>query len=178
MCQDESHLMGGDLVGYVWGKTNERVEIPIVNEREHQTYFGALDIVEGKVVIQAQEKGNTECMIDYLKYLMEYFKGKRLLLIWDGASYHCSKELKKFLAQVNEGYPKEEWRIHCVRLAPNQPKQNPIEDVWLQAKNWLRRHADWKPSFSHIKQLFELFFSLDIFDFPKMHMYGNFSKIK
>lgn len=26
------------------------------------------------------------------------------------------------------------WNIHCVRLGPNNPSQNPIEDAWLQAK--------------------------------------------
>jgi putative transposase len=57
--------MGGDIEGYVWGKTNQRVEVPVVNEREKQTYFGALDLVEGKVVIQAHEKGNTECQIAF-----------------------------------------------------------------------------------------------------------------
>ncbi|MBE9175488.1 transposase [Synechocystis salina LEGE 06155] len=121
--------MGADLLDYVWGKTNERVEIPIANERECQTYFGALDIVERKMVFQAQEKGNTECMIKYLKYLMKYFKRQRLLLIWGGASYHRSKEIKELLTEVNEGYAKKQWRIHCVRLSPNQPRQNPIEDV-------------------------------------------------
>lgn len=31
--QDECHLLWGDLCGYVWGKTDERIEVPIVNER-------------------------------------------------------------------------------------------------------------------------------------------------
>ena len=34
---DECHLLWGDVCGYVWGKTSERVEIPITNEREKQT---------------------------------------------------------------------------------------------------------------------------------------------
>jgi hypothetical protein len=29
-----------------------------------------------------------------------------------------------------------------------------------------------------MKALFEQFYSLDIFDFPKVHMYGQFSEIK
>jgi len=38
--QDECHLLWGDLCGYVWGKTDERIELPIVNERQKQTYLG------------------------------------------------------------------------------------------------------------------------------------------
>ena len=40
---DEYHLLWGDSEGYVWGQKKERVSIPIVNEKERQTYFGGLD---------------------------------------------------------------------------------------------------------------------------------------
>lgn len=40
---DECHLLWGDICGYVWGRTDERVEVPMTNERYKQTYFGALD---------------------------------------------------------------------------------------------------------------------------------------
>ena len=40
------NLLSGDLQGYVWGRTDERIEVPIVNERERQTYYGALGFVE------------------------------------------------------------------------------------------------------------------------------------
>jgi hypothetical protein len=51
----------------------------------------------------------------------------------------------------------------------------PIEDACLQATTWLRRMSGLKPCFSALKALFEQFFTLEIFDFPKLHMYGNFS---
>jgi hypothetical protein len=38
--QDECHLLWGDLCGYVWGKTSERIEVPMTNERQKQTYYG------------------------------------------------------------------------------------------------------------------------------------------
>jgi hypothetical protein len=31
------------MTGYVWGLSDRRIEIPITNERELQTYFGALN---------------------------------------------------------------------------------------------------------------------------------------
>lgn len=40
---DECHLLWGDVCGYAWGRTDLRIEIPIQNERERQTYYGALD---------------------------------------------------------------------------------------------------------------------------------------
>jgi len=35
---DECHLLWGDTTGYVWGKRNEKVEVPIINQKERQTY--------------------------------------------------------------------------------------------------------------------------------------------
>ena len=40
---DECLLLWGDVCGYIWGKSNTRIEVPIVNERQKQTYYGALD---------------------------------------------------------------------------------------------------------------------------------------
>ena len=40
---DEFHLLWGDVCGYVWGKTNKRIEVPMTNQRERQTYFGAIN---------------------------------------------------------------------------------------------------------------------------------------
>jgi len=40
---DECHLLWGDVCGYVWGKTKIRIEVSMTNQRERQTYFGALN---------------------------------------------------------------------------------------------------------------------------------------
>ena len=31
---DECHLLWGDVEGYLWGRTDKRIEIPIVNQKE------------------------------------------------------------------------------------------------------------------------------------------------
>ncbi|TBR61161.1 hypothetical protein B4U84_10180 [Westiellopsis prolifica IICB1] len=31
---DECHLMWGDLSGYVWGKSDQEIAVPVVNERD------------------------------------------------------------------------------------------------------------------------------------------------
>jgi len=42
--EDECHLLWGDTTGYVWGRQNERTEVPIQNAQERQTYYGALNL--------------------------------------------------------------------------------------------------------------------------------------
>lgn len=175
---DECHLMWGDKTCYVWGRTDAEITVTVVNERNKQTYYGAIDYLEGKLLLKAYDKGNSENTIDYLQYLITESPEQQLLLFWDGATYHCSKEIQGFLDEVNQGLTIDQWKIRCVRFAPNCPEQNPIEDIWLQAKTWVRRFCALIPSFSHLKWMFEWFIRHTTFDFATLGMYGVFSKIK
>ena len=53
---DESHLHGGDACGYGWGRQDQRLEIPIENGLQRQTYYGALDVVKGTFLMQSYPK--------------------------------------------------------------------------------------------------------------------------
>lgn len=175
---DECHLLWGDLSGYVWGKTDQEIAVPVVNERDKQTYYGAVDYLKGELLLKAYNAGNSENTIDYLRYLLAQSPNQQLLIFWDGASYHRSHLVQDFLALVNLGLPEEQWLIHCVRFAPNCPSQNPIEDIWLQAKTWVRRFCALLPTFSHLKWMFEWFIRNTTFNFTSLQMYGVFSEIK
>nr|WP_080570094.1 transposase [Anaplasma marginale] len=135
---DECHLLWGDICGYVWGKTSERVEVPIVNEKYKQTYYGALNYQTKQFLLKPYKEANSKQTVNFVKYLMEQCPGQKIVLIWDGASYHKYKEMKAFLEQVNGNKPQESWLVTCIILAPNAPEQNPVEDIWLQGKNELR----------------------------------------
>ena len=63
---DECHLMWGDLNGYVWGTSDQEISVPVVNEREKQTYYGAVDYLEGELLLKAYDGGNSENTINYL----------------------------------------------------------------------------------------------------------------
>ena len=107
----------------------------------------------------------------FIKYLQKQYLGKIIALIWDGASYHKSDEVKEFLAVVNKNCEPEQWQITCILFAPNAPEQNPTEDIWLQAKSFVRKYWHLCKSFSAIKWLFKFFTHHQKFDFPKLHQY-------
>lgn len=172
---DECHLLWGDICGYVWGKTAQRVEVPVVNQRQKQTYFGALNYYTQEFLVKADEKGNSESTIAFVQYLLAHYPQRLLAVIWDGASYHRSQDLKAYLDSVNQELQQSDWNITCIRLAPNPPEQNLVEDVWLQAKRFIRGCYHLCKSFSSVKRLFELVTHHQIFDFPKIFMYGAFS---
>lgn len=172
---DECHLLWGDICGYVWGKTDERIEVPITNERHKQTYYGALDLHTQQCLIQAAEKGNSENTIAFVKYLLQQYPDSRIALIWDGATYHRSQEFKDYLESVHQGRDEPDWKITCIRFAANDPTQNPMEDIWLQAKRFIREYYHLCTSFNVAKFLFEFVTHRQIFDFPKLFTYGCFS---
>jgi transposase len=72
-----------------------------------QTYYGAVDYVEGKLLLKDYNAGNSENTVDYLRYLLSKSPHQRLLIFWDGASYHRSQEVQRFLAEVNLGLLEE-----------------------------------------------------------------------
>lgn len=172
---DECHLHWGDICGYVWGKKDIRVEIPISNEKQKQTYYGALSLATGQVKVKNYQQGNTENTIAFIEALREEYSGSQIIIIWDGASYHRSEQFRDYLKEINHQKPESEWLIKCIRLAPNAPEQNPIEYVWLQGKRILREYWYFCQNFEIIKWLFEWSLNRDLFDFPKLSMYGTIS---
>jgi transposase len=168
---DECHLRWGDVCGYVWGKTNIRIEVPITNEKKRQTYFGALNYQTKEFIMHEYATGNGENAVAFMKYLQQRYPQQRVALIWDGASYHRSDEVKKFLATVNDGHEASEWQFTCILFAPNAPQQDPVEDVWLQGKNGLRKFWHLCKSFPAVKYLFKFFTNDQKFDFPKLKQY-------
>lgn len=172
---DECHLLWGDIIGYIWGKMNKRISIPIVNERYKQTYFGALDYKTREFFTYSASKGDSDNTINFLEYLRSQRPSAKLLIIWDGASYHRSQKIKDYLESLNASLETEQWLITCERFAPNAPQQNPVEDIWLQAKRLIREFHFFCHSFSVVKALFELSVHGHFFDFPKLYEYGIFS---
>ena len=99
---DECHLLWGDVCGYVWGKTKIRIEVPMTNQRQRQTYFGAPNYQTKYFLVQEYEAGNSKNTVSFVKYLQNLNKGAKILIFWDGASYHKYEEMRDYLGLVNQ----------------------------------------------------------------------------
>ena len=75
---------------------------------------------------------------------------------------------------INNGKKANQWPITCILFAPNAPQQNPVEDVWLQGKNFLRKYWYLCKSFKIVKFFFEFCIDDHKFDFPKINQYSCF----
>jgi transposase len=152
--EDECHLLWGDTCGMVWGKRNAPIPVSITNERQRQTYYGAVNLLTHDFHLQPLSAGTGENTVTFLRWLRDLYPGKIIILLWDGASYHRDVHLKTLLAEVNDGLPEEKWSLLCLPFAPNAPEQNPVEDIWLQGKNFLRRHFAQNKTFAAVKDCF------------------------
>ena len=172
LLEDECHLLWGDCLGYVWGKRGEAIEVLMTNERERQTYYGTVNLASRAFHLHAFSGGNGENTVAYLNWLMTIYADKKLLLLWDGATYHRDAQCQAFLAKVNQGREEKDWLVTCLPFAPNAPEQNPVEDIWLAGKNHLRKKFAENKTFAAVKASFAGFLKNFLLDSVKFDWYA------
>ena len=124
---DESGFYLLPFVGKTYAPKGETPVLRSKLSREHLSAISAIS-QKGRLYIQIREtsfKGPS--VVEFLRHLLKHISGK-ILVVWDGASIHTSKIVKKFLT---EGGSK---RILLERLPPYSPDLNPDEGVWQYLK--------------------------------------------
>ncbi|MBD0375438.1 MAG: IS630 family transposase [Flavisolibacter sp.] len=71
---------------------------------------------------------DSKAVIEFVEYLLESFS-RKLLIVWDGASIHDSKEFKTYLATKSKG------ELHLAMQPHYSPELNADEQVWSYLKN-------------------------------------------
>jgi len=145
----------------------------MTNARERQTYYGALNLLTQDFHLYEAATGNGVNTVAYLQWCQTLYPDKKLFLLWDGASYHRGEEMQKFLAQENAGLAEADWKITCLRFAPTAPEQNPVEDVWLKGKTYLRKRFALKKTFAQVKRCFSSFLKSLRFTSTKFSWYWS-----
>jgi hypothetical protein len=127
LCVDQCHLIWDDARGYAWGLAHEWITIPLLNTRERQTYYGAMNPHTRAIHGLATDTGNGYWTTMVVTLLCETYPDARIMLCWDGASYHRGEEMRTYLEALNHGRDADDWRVTCIQFAPHAPEQNPIE---------------------------------------------------
>lgn len=106
-------------------------QTPVLRElctRDHLSVISGIS-PEGKLYYRVQEEPfNSLAVVGFLTHLLRVIRGL-LLVIWDGAMIHRSKEIKAFLAA---GAAR---RLQLERLPGYAPDLNPDEGIWSHLKN-------------------------------------------
>jgi transposase len=108
-----------------WAMRGARVSAPVKTGYSNFYLYAAVAPKSGEYFILELPRVDTEIVNIYLKELSEAYSEKNILLIWDQAGYHRSKDLQIPPNIVIEPLP------------PYSPELNPAERLW----RWLRRHV-------------------------------------
>lgn len=89
---------------------------------------------DGKLYYEVREKEGfkKQGLIRFLKNCKKKLR-KNMLLIWDNAPSHKSKEIKAYLSQQDKNNPP----IWLENIPPYSPELNPIEQLWGYLKKRL-----------------------------------------
>ena len=74
-----------------------------------------------------------------------------------GPAITAGKTSRSFSRRTNAGLSEADWKVTCMRFAPNAPEQNPTEDVWLKGKTHLRKQFAMNKTFAQVKRCFSTF---------------------
>ena len=110
----------------VWYRRGEEPVIEAKRKGESANFYGALNMKTGKCVALETKKQNSQITVEFLKKLLKIYQNKKIFLIWDGAGWHKSKEIRQFLSETNQGKTK----LELFSFPPYSPELNPQEHVW------------------------------------------------
>lgn len=105
-------------------------ETPVLRHKLSHEHLSVISGIteQGKLYIQVREESfKGPSVVEFLQHLLKHIPGK-LLVIWDGAPIHRSKDVKRFLSEEADG------RVHLERLPAYSPDLNPDEGVWQYLK--------------------------------------------
>jgi len=143
---DESHFHRDLEIGYTWGPISERIwrisDCPPLADRIN--WFGAYNFTDGQCLIWAEGACNKETTAEFLHRIEEWAqkKGRRLVVIWDGAPWHRAHMVQQAAQDLN---------IELIALPGYSPDLNPIEGLW----KWMREEVTQFHCYPTLKALFD-----------------------
>jgi len=141
---DEAHIHREMDLGYTWSPMGKRAwrvsDCPSLSERIN--WYGAYDFSRGRCMIWQDDKCNGDKTLLFLRQLKNWIGEERcrIVIIWDGASYHRDKRVRAFAAELN---------FELKPLPGYSPDLNPIEGLWL----WMREEVTKNHCHATIREL-------------------------
>ena len=84
---DEVGIEHEAILRRAWYAKNTKVKLRVDRERKSQKYIGFLHESDGSVDLMRLERGDTENIVKALIKLTLKYPGKRIVVVWDNASY-------------------------------------------------------------------------------------------
>lgn len=126
---DEASVCLHPTITTTYAPIGQTPAIAVSTEVTTRLYLASAISEQGDLEYMVTNKPfDSTAIIEFLNQLMTIFTQK-LLIIWDGASIHDSKEVRNFLTTL----PKD--KLHLVKQPFYSPELNADEQVWSYLKN-------------------------------------------
>ena len=157
-CADEVRIEQETHTRRAWLAQGKKTVLRVVREGRHQSYLGLLNQKSFNVHLYRLDWQNSQTIAAALAEFLKEYPGKRIVVVWDNASFHVSAKAKKALDDAGVSQ-----RIEFIQLPPYAPDHNPIEHVWNTGKandaNIVRK------SFDETREEFEEFIASRTFEY-------------
>lgn len=123
LTEDEMMLSTQTTTQKIWLPQGEFPKIDVSSKRQIRCVYGFLNVRTGHEHAFKALGANSEETCKALDEIGNIYKNKKIILIWDNASWHKSEQIKEFLRTTKHSF-------HLIQFPPYAPELNPQEHVW------------------------------------------------
>lgn len=127
LVEDEMMLSTRTTTQKIWLPRGEFPKIDVSSERKIRCIYGFLNVKNGREHAFKTQRANSKESVSLLTKISDIYPNKKIVLIWDNASWHKSAEIKDFLAKTKRNF-------HLISFPPYAPDLNPQEHVWKEGR--------------------------------------------
>jgi len=112
----------------IWLPVNSFPKIDISNKRMNRSVYGFLNVKNGIEHAYKAEWQNSAITCKVLEKLCQLYRGEKIVLLWDNAPWHRSKEVRQWLKKTKHD-------ILLIAFPRYAPELNPQEHVWKEGRS-------------------------------------------
>jgi len=120
---DEMILTTQTTCQKVWLPQGEFPVVEVSTARKRRCIYGFLNVFSGEEHAFKTVGANSESTCKILSKIGKLYPKQKIVIIWDNASWHKSKDVRKFLSETKHYF-------HLINFPPYAPDENPQEHVW------------------------------------------------
>jgi transposase len=146
----------------VWARRGQTPSVRVATQRDHQHFYGALDVCSGHESALTLPKQSGEMTCHFLDHLQAIYPGRALFILWDRAKWHKGAVVRKYLSQ----HP----HIQTFHFPPASPQLNPQEHVWELTRDAVS-HNHTRKDFPALVRAFHRYLEMTNFQFEWIEKY-------
>ncbi len=125
---DEMVLSTQTTFQKIWLPVNTFPKIDVSNDRKNRSVYGFHNVKNGVQYAFKTDWQNSEHTCEVLEKVLQLYPGKKVVIIWDNAPWHRSKEVRAYLQKTKHN-------IKLIAFPPYAPELNPQEHVWKEGRS-------------------------------------------